>query len=239
MTDRSPEAETYASDYVFFTEALLGPEASDAEAAFIAEHLPPGALVGDFGSGYGRLSRRLARRGFPLVGVEMNDLMVEQARLWDARDGISVDYIWADARDVTLPTAVDAGLCWFTTFGLFGDAENLRLLRNMRANMRGDALFLIDVINKDFLIATHETWSIIELDDCFLIERHELDLEASRMHARQTIIRNGVRRYDFSLTLYERDGLAALLEAAGFRDVRDIAPPGPEPRPRLQFAATA
>jgi SAM-dependent methyltransferase len=76
----------------------------------------PGQAIVDLGTGTGALARGFARRGCRVIGIDPAEVMLDQARLLDSADGLSVDYRVGRAEETGLPDAsadvVSAGQCW-------------------------------------------------------------------------------------------------------------------------------
>lgn len=70
----------------------------------------------DLGTGTGSLGRGLARRGAAVVGVDLAEPLVEQARAMDRQAGVATEYVIARAEQTGLPAGafdvVTAGQCW-------------------------------------------------------------------------------------------------------------------------------
>ena len=76
----------------------------------------PGQSVVDLGTGTGSLARGFARRGCRVVGIDLSDALLGQARRLDAEAGVEVEYRIARAEATELAPAsadvVTAGQCW-------------------------------------------------------------------------------------------------------------------------------
>ena len=78
---RRGSGEDYARRYAErFTQLAEAGDDVHGEAAFVAALLDPGARVLDAGCGTGRVASRLADLGFAVVGVDVDDAMVQVAR---------------------------------------------------------------------------------------------------------------------------------------------------------------
>lgn len=78
---RETVGDDYAQRYAerFRSMAARG-EDTHGEAAFVADLLPPPAKVLDAGCGTGRVAVRLAELGYDVVGVDVDDSMLDVAR---------------------------------------------------------------------------------------------------------------------------------------------------------------
>jgi 2-polyprenyl-3-methyl-5-hydroxy-6-metoxy-1,4-benzoquinol methylase len=79
----------------------------------LLDAIPPGARVLDVGCGVGRWSRWLARRGADVVGVDLSQAMIAEARRRAAEDGVAhrCRFVVADATELALSARFDCILC--------------------------------------------------------------------------------------------------------------------------------
>lgn len=125
--------------------ARFRPDYPDAALDWLLEGLRPGARVVDLGCGTGILTRRLAARGFSLVGVDPNEAMLSQTR--------GGEFVKGDAEATGLPSGsaelVVAAQAWHWFDPPRALAECRRLLKPGRRaaalwNLRAATPFLKD-----------------------------------------------------------------------------------------------
>ncbi len=128
----------------------------DAEAAkltsWIAELLPPEQHpeVLDMGCGRGRHSLLLAGKGYRVTGVDLSPRAITTARRKAAESNITnVRFLTGDMRTWQGgPFHVVCNL--FTSFGYFeNDDDNLRVIRNMQANLKEGGFLVMDYLNPE------------------------------------------------------------------------------------------
>lgn len=196
---------------------------TEAETAFIAQtlDLPSGASILDLCCGWGRHTLRLAARGYSMTGLDLSAYHLELAREADA--GSDVAWVEGDMRQIASPDAsFDAVINMFTAFGYFDDEENQKVLRDVSRVLVPRGRFLLDVINRDYLMGVlrESDWS--ERDDGSIIgERRRWDAETGRIHAHWTIVEpDGSRRtHSHDERIYTRQELELRLASAGLRVV--------------------
>ncbi len=130
-------------------DALLPPDASDAEAAWLAARLElregrPADLL-DVPSGRGRLARRLAARGHRVTAIDFAPDALEPLR--DAAlPGITA--VLGDMRDLpfALPPGArfDGAYCMGNSFGYLGPVDTARFLSGAAAVLVDGARLVID-----------------------------------------------------------------------------------------------
>jgi len=144
----------YASIGDFLREAYLDygfTHGTAHEVDFLEDllRLPTGARILDVGCGPGRHSLELARRGYRPVGVDISAGLVEVARRRAQVEGMSAEFIVADARDLPFHGEFDAAICLCEgAFGIAGgDEGNRRILAGVARALRRGAPFVLQAIN--------------------------------------------------------------------------------------------
>ena len=128
----------------YLTEERADLEA--AEALGLLELTGPSTII-DAGCGDGRLAVRLASLGHRVVAIDIDPDQVERAQAAAERRGVELDLRSADlCHEVVRPPA-DGALMWFTTYGFLSDADNLRVLCNLREGLRSGARLVIDTLD--------------------------------------------------------------------------------------------
>jgi SAM-dependent methyltransferase len=185
----------------------------------------PGARVLDLACGFGRHAVGMAQRGFRMTGVDFNPRYLEIGAENANAAGVTVEWLAADMRSLAFPEPFDAGYSFFTSFGYYSDHENEQVLLNMANALAPGGRFLLDVMNRDWLL-THpqqRTWTQRE-DRALLMEEVQLDLRRSRVISRQMLIQpeGGVQvTKEFDLRSYTCAELSALMARNGLQ-VMDV-----------------
>lgn len=104
----------------------------------------------DVSCGNGRLHTFLRKSGFEVIGIDKsNELIISARRKFPE---FKECYRIADMRNFDLKRKFDVALSWFTSFGYYDDATNLKILRRIGENLRRNGLFLLDIPNPEFRI---------------------------------------------------------------------------------------
>lgn len=103
----------------------------------LAPHLrvAGGTEVLDLGCGIGRWSRRLARRGANVVGVDVAQSMIDEAKRRTAREALDVDYRVADLRTLDLGRKFDLVLAVTVLQHILEDGEFARAAANVARHL--------------------------------------------------------------------------------------------------------
>lgn len=126
------------------------------EVDFLVEHLrlDPAQRILDMGCGTGRHALELARRGYRVVGVDLSDGMLAEARRAAAEEGLTgVVFQQGDATQYAAGAPFDRAYCVCEgSLGLIGagsdpQAHDLAVLRNLYAALKPGGRLLITVLN--------------------------------------------------------------------------------------------
>lgn len=203
-----------------------------------------GARVLDLCCGAGRHAVELARRGYRVVGLDLSADLIEEARNEAAQAGVSVRFIEDDMRNVVEPGGFDVVVSFFTSFGYFEtDDENLEAMAAIRTNLRSGGGWLIDYLNRDWVIRTLVPRDERMIGDIRLVQERRVDAVRGRIVKTLTLTRaQGVRTYTESVRMYGLPELIDLTERAGLRIAQTFGSPDGAPfgvsAPRLILAGT-
>lgn len=122
-------------------------ERTGREVEYLASVLAhaPGRRVLDLGCGTGRHAIGLAARGYQVVGLDVSEWALARAAEAARAAGVAAQWVRCDllrTRPLPVQTA-DAAIC-VQSFGLGSDAEQLRLLRELRRRLAPGGLLILD-----------------------------------------------------------------------------------------------
>lgn len=214
--------EVFGEDYLYFYDAVLTDEVSDAQAERIWRllELAAGVEVLDVPCGHGRIANRLAARGARVTGIDADPLFLERARADAEARGVDVEYVQGDMRTLAWERRFDVVLNWFTSFGYFDDAANRAWLREARKALRPGGRLALELWNRDAFARNWLPVTMSERDGDLQVERHHLDLLSGRAETDRFIVRGGrVRAVHFSVRFFTFTELRDWLLDAGFSSV--------------------
>ena len=137
----------------------------------------------DLCCGPGRHSVPLARRGFDVTGVDLNDFLLEQARIRSREAKVEIDWVREDMRNFAVPGGFDLVANLYTSFGYFArQSDDMKVLRNMVESLAEGGTVVVDVVGKEALAERLplNRQPTVELDGSMLIERLEVVDDWSR-----------------------------------------------------------
>jgi SAM-dependent methyltransferase len=235
-TGMATAAHTYSRQWFTTFLGRIDDKVVAREVAFIERQIGASKSVLDVCCGPGRHAAPLSVRGFDVVGLDLDD-----TALHDARDRApTASLIRGDMRRLPLASAsMDAVLCMWQSFGHFDADSNAAALTEMARVLRLEGRLLLDVYHRDFH-AAHLGERTIERDDVRV--REHRSMSNGRLHVVLAYEDNGRDVFDWQL--YVPDELAELgsgagltlkLACAGF----DEAVPASSAHPRMQLVFSA
>ncbi|MCK4352168.1 class I SAM-dependent methyltransferase [candidate division WOR-3 bacterium] len=191
------------------------------EVNFIEEVLllSKNAKILDLCCGLGRHSIELAKRGYNVTGVDFSKEYLEIAQKKAKKKGVTVNFIKNDMRKISFNQEFDAVINMFTSFGYFRKEEdNLKVLKNVAKALKPGGKFLIDIVNKDWIIKNFEERDWQKIGEYYVFEERKFDLATSINYAKFTII-HGKERIEREswLRMYSFHELKSMLENAGLK----------------------
>lgn len=212
--------DLFDEDYLR-TLPFLTPQATQAEAEFVIEamSLAPGAQVLDVGCGYGRHAMELAARGFHVVGLDLSTPLLVRGGEEAHRRGLTINFIRGDMRELDFENQFDAAYSLFSTFGYFDDETNKKTLQNIARALKPNGKVLIEILNRDYVIADLPTRVWWEGDGCVVLEEVELNYFSSRIQVNRSVVFDDGRQLEqeISVRAYSLHEVGKLMHAAGFR----------------------
>jgi SAM-dependent methyltransferase len=205
---------------MFTAERFASAEAEVAELAKLTGS--PFGRVLDLGCGPGRHSIPLARLGARVTAVDRSPFLLEKARSRAESEKLDIEWVQEDMRSFVRPDAFDLAINLFTSFGYFGDEEDLIVLRNVFHSLAPGGFFVIDVMGKE-IIARGFAPSAVEKqpDGSTWVSTREIIDDWYRIRSHWLLIRDQkVTEVSFDTALYAGRELADLLKKAGFETVK-------------------
>ncbi|MEY4550451.1 MAG: hypothetical protein RL685_6646, partial [Pseudomonadota bacterium] len=124
-----------------------------------------------------------------------------------------------DMRELSYQESFDAIYSWNTSFGFFEEDKNFDAAQRIFKALRPGGRFLLDVINRDFVVAQQPGQTWFEGDGCVCIDDVTIDFITSRMRVKRTLmLTNGKNREcTYSVRIYSLHELGKLLHDVGFK----------------------
>ncbi|MFL1674686.1 class I SAM-dependent methyltransferase [Paenibacillus thiaminolyticus] len=176
--------------------------------------LSASASILDLCCGMGRHALALAEAGYRVTGVDLSEVLLEEAMAHDTRG--QVKFLRGDMRELPVDGPFDAVVNLFTSFGYFTDNEdNARVFQEIHRVLKPQGRFIVDFLNPSY-VRQH------------LVPHSEREDGGTRIEERRRIENGFVKK---AITLTDASGgeqreyeeRVRLYELADFRNMMDEA----------------
>lgn len=188
--------------------------------------LQPSASILDCPCGYGRHSIPLAKKGFQVLGSDINHEMLEAAHRNSNGTG-NLRFVRENMLDLEYRKCFDAVINMFLAFGFFDDDhDNLRVLSNFfqALNPGGQFLLHTDVNFARIVSGKYKFRERRHLQSGRILEVNEsFDPESKRLNGQWILVDSAGVREDlppYSCRIYTAAEIKALCNSVGFASVR-------------------
>jgi len=206
---------------------LAAEETEDLLALLEATGVEPATAL-DVGCGIGRHAVELADRGVTVHGIDISEAYLDTARERAAERGVSdlVTVEWGDMRELSERTdEYDLVYNLWTSFGYYDEATNRNVLEGMYERTADDGALVIELVNRDGVLADYQRDRVPEDDERYVVESSEYDPETARMETTRRVFLETDDGFDYEgemvyeVRLYSPVELATHCREAGFSAV--------------------
>jgi SAM-dependent methyltransferase len=212
--------EVFDEDYLR-TLPFMRADQTLREVEFISNALQAdaGAEILDVGCGYGRHAIELVQRGFNVTGLDLSLPLLIRAADEAQRRALSVNFVHADMREMAFEKQFDGAYSMLTSFGYFDEETNLRVAERIGRALKPGRRFLLDVINRDYVVADLPVRVWWEGTGCVVLEEVDFNFHTSRINTHRSIVFEDGRQLEQELSVraYSLHEIGRLLRQAGFR----------------------
>lgn len=223
----------FEGDWVDVHAGFWTPQQSTEQTDLIESCLDdePGAKVLDVPCGEGRITVRLAERGYRVTGVDQSSALLDLARESAVETGVSIGWEQRDMRDLPWNGEFDAAVCWWGSFGYFDDDGNQDFLSAVARALRPGGRFVLDLHTVETILPVFEPRGWQRVGDRLVLEERQWDHTTGHIRSTWTFVTGGyTTSKEVSIRLYTYAQVVDMVTSAGFREVRGI-----DPETRLDF----
>jgi SAM-dependent methyltransferase len=217
--------EVFDEDYLR-TLPFMTAEQTLREVSFIKDALspPPDGHILDVACGYGRHAIELSQRGLRVTGLDLSLPLLIRAADESQRRALSVNFVHADMREMAFDGQFDGAYCVLSSFGYFDEETNLKVATSICRALKPGGRFLLDTLNRDYIVSDLPTRVWWEGDGCVVLEEVDFNFHTSRVVIRRSVVFQDGRQMeqDISIRAYSLHELGKMLRQAGFR-VLDVS----------------
>ncbi|MCP4582798.1 MAG: methyltransferase domain-containing protein [candidate division Zixibacteria bacterium] len=168
-------------------------------------NIKPPAEILDLCCGFGRHSLVLAQNGFDVTGLDLSERFLAQARQKAETLNVDISLEHSDMRNIEHEKKFDAIINLFTAFGFFNtEEEDLKVLKGVAKALKPDGQFVIDSINRDYVIhfGQWQRWTVE--NGTAILEERFFDFFKSRLEINHRLVNHKTqdRKLESSFRLY-------------------------------------
>jgi SAM-dependent methyltransferase len=184
-----------------------------------ASLIPPDGSLLELGSGTGRVSEAIARRGFDVTGLELSAAMIAQA---EARrpPGLSLRYVQGDMRSFDLRRSFDAVICPYFVLSHMPQSEWKHALLTVSRHVQPKGVVAFHMPDRHQMAApAPPPGALVFQNGPLSVFMDGKGFDGDRMDLRLRYTANGMSSVE-QLTLFAGD-LDGVADAVGLRKERD------------------
>jgi ubiquinone/menaquinone biosynthesis C-methylase UbiE len=181
--------------------------------------LEKGSAMLDLACGTGRQAIELTRRGYEVVAFDLSLQMLARAGDEAQEQDVKLNFVQGDMREMSFEAQFDGVYCWNTSFGYFDEEKNALVVDRVHRALKPGGLFLLDVVNRDFIVRQSPSLAWFEGDGCICMDEMTVDFITSRMKVKRTLMLDDgrPRETEYSMRIYSLHELGKILHEHGFR----------------------
>ena len=208
-------------------------EKIDTHVAWIHRKVLSGSAtkILDLGCGPGLYASRLARLGHRCVGIDFSPASIEYARERAVEEALGCEYIHADIRSAEYGSGYGLAMLIFGEFNVFKPSDAARVLRKAYDALDAGGILLLETHTNEAIEEFGQrpaSWYASEsglFSDAphLCLQENFWDADVGVVTRRYFIVDSAsgaVTRYAQSMKAYTKEQYRAVLEEAGFADVR-------------------
>ncbi len=200
-------------------------EKTKAEADFLTKVLncAPGAHLLDAPCGNGRLSFELAKRGYQVIGVDLSEEFIDEARraanqTSDANDAAEhLNFILGDMRRIEGKSIYDGAYCFGNSFGFMQHADMEKFVAGVARALKPGSRFILETgMAAESILPDFEDQSSHEIADIVMTVKERYLATESCIDSEYIFERDGHKESRFAKHwIYTTAEIQRMLERAG------------------------
>lgn len=148
MSADASHYDTAAKDYDAYNEENSKQTNKQVESR-LKKHRVMSVL--DLTCGTGSQVLWLAKRGYDVVGVDVNEKMLNMARKKAKKEGLAIPFTKGDMRTSSVGS-FDAVITIFNAVGHLTKSDFKKSIRNIHKNLKPGGLYIFDIFNLNYLL---------------------------------------------------------------------------------------
>ena len=206
--------------------------ATNADVRFMLRklNLRPGRKFLDCPCGIGRISLPVAKTGVRVTCVDITQSYLDELSVKIKKRGLKMNLHNSDMRRIDFDREFDAAGNLWTSFGYFEkESDNLLVLKKLFKALKPGGRFLLQVINRDWIIANFEPTDWYEVGKMRVLEKRGFDYATSISTSTWTFIDGeNETSHDTAIRMYSYHELIQMFKKVGFVNIEGYGSPKEE-----------
>lgn len=195
------------------------------EIAFIkkALNLPKNEKILDLCCGHGRHLLPLANMGYQMTGLDLSKKALSILNKEIKNKKLKARIIRGDMRKIPFKNEFDAVINMFTAFGyLETDYEDFKVLKSVARALKPGGKFLIDIINRDYILANLQPKSWEKIGKLLILEERIYNFKNHHYTVKVWILdeKGKWHRNTYALRIYSLAEMKKNLSKVGLKIVK-------------------
>lgn len=219
----------------FYAAKRYSEEARFVSECFADAGIPPGGRVLDLACGTGGHALELAALGYEVVGVDVAEGMLREARKKACSRGLAVEFLCQDLRQMYVGEgAYDAAICLFDSLGyLLTDADIAEALSRVHRSLKPGGVFVVEAWHGAAMLSAYDKVRVRRFGlpggEIVRVSETEVDVESQAATVSYTVFRQAPDgrwdcfREEHRNRFFLRQDLARLLGGEGLIPYRWLA----------------
>lgn len=191
--------ESFASVYDLFMEDVNYDEWVDYVEKIFSEFNIKPELVCELGCGTGNIALRLAKKGYDVIGIDVSEDMLSEAKLKAEKEGLDTLFLLQDMREFELYGTVNCILCLCDSLNYITEDDDIKeVFRLVNNYLHPNGLFIFD-LNTEYKfknIYSYNTFSEITDDAAYIWENYYDEEEKINEYYLNFFVKNENGTYD-------------------------------------------
>jgi len=205
-----------------YWDAITNTHPTEKEVKFIQKTLPNNGLTLDLCCGTGRHAILLAKKGWSMVGMDLSKSLLIIAKEKMRREGVDFPLVRCEMQRFPFKDEIfSAVVSMFTSFGyLHSVTEDLHSLKEIARALRSRGAFLLDVVNRDYLLKVFKESDLADFGNFTMEEKRNLDESKTKMTGEWIITNKDTGEklvLKHRLRLYTPQNLSEMLTLSGLQ----------------------
>jgi SAM-dependent methyltransferase len=115
-----------------------------------------------------------------VTGLDLSLPLLIRAADESQRRALSVNFVHADMREMAFDSQFDGAYCVLSSFGYFDEETNLKVATSICRALKPGGRFLLDTLNRDYIVSDLPTRVWWEGDGCVVLEEVDFNFHTSR-----------------------------------------------------------